>query len=339
MLGNLLENGPLRYEQGESLADIKLSIKFNKWAWTQYGDVVYIDQPLGTGFSAATSNGSTDTLSQATEDFYKFLEWLLEALTTERTRNLYITGESYGGTYIPYFAKKILSINNGKLKGYKVRRHPVSSYSIADDCFSLAEGRCDRQRLHRSSTYRKTDISLNLASDLPLLQAKSWVKMSNPSLFPNEFKNNPIVKSVQKNPFAISAVSSLPADWMAVKGQQPKNTTIPRQLLSTDIDQVLADLSTQAQNFYGNGSQLNVYNYRIPLPSNTSSYPEPATGMANFLSDSAVQACINVSPQINTFNESNYGVYAAMTANEDVPSVRVWLQPYSIFFTDKSHRA
>ena len=164
MLGNLLENGPVRYVKGKSLADVYLT--FNKWAWTQYGDVVYIDQPLGTGFSAAKSSGSGDTLTQATDDFYSFLEWLLEALSTERTQNLYITGESYAGTYIPYFVKKILSKGSkGKVKGYQVRCHPVSSDTIAYGPFRLAERRRNRQWLYRSSPHRETDVYFNRAID------------------------------------------------------------------------------------------------------------------------------------------------------------------------------
>ncbi|KAG0227146.1 Cell death protease [Mortierella sp. GBA43] len=89
--GYFLEAGPLRF------VDKKLTI--NKGGWHEFANVVYLDQPVGTGLSYTSQQ-----LLGSLPEFFKIFP--------ERAKDdLYITGESYAGTYIPYFAKGILDHN------------------------------------------------------------------------------------------------------------------------------------------------------------------------------------------------------------------------------------
>lgn len=51
MFGLFLENGPLRIQKGEGLDDFKLSPASQ--AWTDDYHVIFLDQPVNTGFSYA----------------------------------------------------------------------------------------------------------------------------------------------------------------------------------------------------------------------------------------------------------------------------------------------
>lgn len=106
MSGFLLENGPFIFPRGES------ELIENPWSWNKNASVIYLDSPAGVGFSyyldpeeANTNDYITahDNLSSMVSWFQKFPEFALH--------DFYITGESYGGIYIPTLAYNILLFN------------------------------------------------------------------------------------------------------------------------------------------------------------------------------------------------------------------------------------
>lgn len=110
--GALMENGPLRVKHDKSLY-------LNSGSWYHAADMVFVDQPGGTGFST-TKEYDTD-LAEIGDDFASFLKNYIKALD-ESTNEIYIAGESYAGEYIPFIAKSILALNkengtNINLKG------------------------------------------------------------------------------------------------------------------------------------------------------------------------------------------------------------------------------
>ncbi|KAH0834753.1 Alpha/Beta hydrolase protein [Lanmaoa asiatica] len=84
----------------------------NQYAWTTVADYVWIDQPVGTGFSTADANGYVPDEDQLGADFMGFLENLVKVFPDLATRPLHLTGESYAGTYIPYIAKAYFEMDN-----------------------------------------------------------------------------------------------------------------------------------------------------------------------------------------------------------------------------------
>ncbi|CAK9178703.1 unnamed protein product [Ilex paraguariensis] len=70
--------------------------------------------PAGVGFSY--SNTTSDSLKigdkRTTEDSYAFVIHWLERFPQYKTRDFFITGESYAGRYVPQLAHIILSRNN-----------------------------------------------------------------------------------------------------------------------------------------------------------------------------------------------------------------------------------
>lgn len=109
--------------------------------------MVYVDQPIGTGFSPAAKGAPAKIQNeqQVAEQFMGF--WKNFVDTFDLTgRKVYLTGESYAGQYIPYIAYYMLKANdstyfnvNGiQINGTQTKQAwmaghpPSSSAAIAD---------------------------------------------------------------------------------------------------------------------------------------------------------------------------------------------------------------
>jgi len=95
-------------ENGPYVLDADLNVTLNPYSWNKVANMLYIEQPAGVGFShpAAPTN---DSVTAA--DTYTGLLAFLKKHTALQHRPFYISGESYGGHYIPNTAKAILDGN------------------------------------------------------------------------------------------------------------------------------------------------------------------------------------------------------------------------------------
>lgn len=91
--------GPLEID-GETVYE-------NGWAWSIQGHVVFVDQPLGVGFSY-NKNSQVNNTYDASHHFINFLSRFYEEWGLKENP-LYITGTSYAGHYIPVIARNIIS--------------------------------------------------------------------------------------------------------------------------------------------------------------------------------------------------------------------------------------
>jgi carboxypeptidase D len=105
MLGLLLENGPIHISNDYSIVP-------NNYSWDKLADYIWIDQPVGTGWSTADSTGYVADEDQMGRDFFGFLENLVKVFPSLAKRPLHITGESYAGTYIPYITKTYFGLTD-----------------------------------------------------------------------------------------------------------------------------------------------------------------------------------------------------------------------------------
>ncbi|KAJ0908845.1 putative carboxypeptidase C [Helianthus annuus] len=114
------ENGPFHLTKN-------LSLVWNDYGWDQVSNIIYIDQPIGTGFSYSTSEQDIRHDEKGvSDDLYDFLQGFFELHPEYVKNDLYITGESYGGHYIPAFAARVNQGNMNKdgvsinLKGFAI---------------------------------------------------------------------------------------------------------------------------------------------------------------------------------------------------------------------------
>ena len=92
LAGLTKENGPLAFF-GNATGPAP-----NPNSWTKLANVLYIDQPVGTGFSS----GSTAALNNAkvTADFYAWLTAFYAQFPALKSMKTYLMGESYAGIFV-----------------------------------------------------------------------------------------------------------------------------------------------------------------------------------------------------------------------------------------------
>lgn len=104
LTGFLTENGPVLWQDG-TFAPIK-----NPYSWHKLTNMIWIEQPVGTGFSTGTPS-ATDELQLATQ-FRGFWKNFIDTFDQLKGAKVYLTGESYAGAYVPYIANSFLLQNN-----------------------------------------------------------------------------------------------------------------------------------------------------------------------------------------------------------------------------------
>ncbi|KAL6198100.1 hypothetical protein ACLB2K_027892 [Fragaria x ananassa] len=84
-------------------------LRFNNYSWNQEANMLFLESPVGVGFSYSNTTTDYDNLGDAftANDAYAFLhKWFLK-FPSYRTRTFYIAGESYAGKYVPELAELI----------------------------------------------------------------------------------------------------------------------------------------------------------------------------------------------------------------------------------------
>ncbi|KAF8022265.1 hypothetical protein BT93_G2418 [Corymbia citriodora subsp. variegata] len=107
LYGAMQELGPFRiHSDGKTLYR-------NKFAWNKAANVLFLESPVGVGFSYSntTSDYETNGDSKTAADNYVFLLNWLERFPEYKDREFYISGESYAGHFVPQLAHNILSNN------------------------------------------------------------------------------------------------------------------------------------------------------------------------------------------------------------------------------------
>ncbi|XP_022853125.1 serine carboxypeptidase-like isoform X2 [Olea europaea var. sylvestris] len=114
------ENGPFHITRNMSLA-------WNDFGWDKVSNLIYVDQPIGTGFSYSSH---TDDIRHSEDgvsnDLYDFLQAFFKEHPQYVKNDFYITGESYAGHYIPALAARVHRGNKNKegvhinMKGFAI---------------------------------------------------------------------------------------------------------------------------------------------------------------------------------------------------------------------------
>lgn len=106
MLGLFWEHGPLEVDKDKYGPG---NFGPHKHSWVGPFSVVYVDNPVGTGYSYSESkeNGYRLTQEEYTDDLYEFVLQFLELFPEYRTRGLFLGGQSYAGKYVPALGYRI----------------------------------------------------------------------------------------------------------------------------------------------------------------------------------------------------------------------------------------
>ena len=102
LLGFLQEHGPYVMEDEDNF------FHYNNYSWNKEANIVYIESPAGVGYSVCNDtkecnftdeNSSEDNLVALYNFMVKFPEFA--------NHDLYLSGESYAGIYVPYLAWQV----------------------------------------------------------------------------------------------------------------------------------------------------------------------------------------------------------------------------------------
>ncbi|KAE9617522.1 putative carboxypeptidase C [Lupinus albus] len=117
----------LFYENGPFKVTDNLSLVWNEYGWDKESNLLYVDQPTGTGFSYSTdSRDIRHDEEGVSNDLYDFLQAFFAEHPQYAKNDFFITGESYAGHYIPAFAARIHRGNKANegihvnLKGFAI---------------------------------------------------------------------------------------------------------------------------------------------------------------------------------------------------------------------------
>lgn len=131
LIGFMTEQGPFR-------PDADGNIQPNTYAWNKIANMVFLEQPVGVGFSySENSHDYRIGDDQAAQDNLATILAFFDKFPHFNHTALYITSESYGGHYMPTWADAIINFNDAQtysqdrinFKGFAVGNPYTDYYS------------------------------------------------------------------------------------------------------------------------------------------------------------------------------------------------------------------
>lgn len=113
LLGLLTENGPYSVSNDGQ-------VQMNPYSWNKRANVVYMESPAGVGFSYAADGDITADDDTTAKQNHAALRSFLRKFPSLANRPLYLTGESYGGVYLPTLASLVDDDKELNLKGVAI---------------------------------------------------------------------------------------------------------------------------------------------------------------------------------------------------------------------------
>ena len=157
-LASFYENGPYALTR----ANGKLGLTTRASAWTDAGHVLYVDSPVNTGFSYSSSTRDVAKGEKVVaRDLLEFLWAFLLRHPELADAEVFITGESYAGHYVPAFARAVFDANDRddspvrvNLKGIavgngltdpEIQYGAYADYALGNDVVGAAVARAARK--------------------------------------------------------------------------------------------------------------------------------------------------------------------------------------------------
>ncbi|KAI9079811.1 hypothetical protein K1719_038221 [Acacia pycnantha] len=106
MIGNFFELGPWRVTKSLNLIP-------NPGSWNRIFSLLFLDNPIGTGFSIASNPEEIPRdHNSVAKHLYTAITKFIQLNPAFKDRQIYITGESYAGKYVPAIGYYILQTNS-----------------------------------------------------------------------------------------------------------------------------------------------------------------------------------------------------------------------------------
>lgn len=145
LFGLFTENGPFTVGAGSAFPQLEA----NAFTWNGNFSMLYVDNPVGVGFSyTGSAAGMATDEEEVGTNLYSLISQFFQLFPELQQNDFYITGESYAGKYVPAAAYKVHEMNAAgveplvPLRGISIGDgmvHPqVQTQGLADQIFALS---------------------------------------------------------------------------------------------------------------------------------------------------------------------------------------------------------
>lgn len=124
--GLLTEHGPFLIQSDGA------TLEYNPYAWNKITNMLYLESPVGVGFSYSDDQKYATNDTEVSMNNYLALKEFFRLFPEYSKNELFLTGESYGGIYIPTLAERVMEDASLNLQGIAVG-NGMSSYEMNDN--------------------------------------------------------------------------------------------------------------------------------------------------------------------------------------------------------------
>jgi carboxypeptidase C (cathepsin A) len=183
MEGLLIEHGPfLAAERG-------FDLELNFFSWNRNANVLYIDQPVGTGFARVENGAYARSQGEINVMFMAFLHRWMNLHPRFINYPIYLAGESYAGRYIPHFVREMNRVGGFNIQGVLIGNgwtYPIIQSAALID-YSLGHGILSpHQRKEVDNLMRACQASY----DLDPYSERTWDDCEKIQTIPPELSGN-----------------------------------------------------------------------------------------------------------------------------------------------------
>lgn len=157
MFGLFMENGPF-------IVTANKTLKMRQYSWNMAHNLIYIDNPVGTGYSFTNNDkGYVTNETHVGRDIYTALTQFFKLFPELQNNDFFVTGESYAGKYVPAVS------------------HAINDYNIKAETkinlkgLAIGNGLCDpeNQLLYSDYLYQLGLIDRNGRTQFQLYEKKT----------------------------------------------------------------------------------------------------------------------------------------------------------------------
>ena len=107
LLGAFTELGPYIVDE-----ELTPPVQNNTWSWNKNASLLFLESPAGVGFSVANTTGDKSTNDyRQSQDAMTALRGWFGKFPEYQNHQWFVSGESYGGIYVPWMAWQIYQSN------------------------------------------------------------------------------------------------------------------------------------------------------------------------------------------------------------------------------------
>jgi serine carboxypeptidase-like clade 1 len=128
MEGYLYELGPFHFAS-ESGVIGNNTLNNNPYTWSQAANVIFLETPLGVGFSYSDDGNYTTNDNRTADLNLAFLQGWFKKFPEFMSNDFYVSGESYAGVYVPMLAYRAAMTEGINFKGF-ITGNPVTNDNI-----------------------------------------------------------------------------------------------------------------------------------------------------------------------------------------------------------------